>query len=354
MKHLFSISLAALLVAGFAGCGDVDVPATGYFGRVDTSGCVPTVCPITGDPIAEMKAWQVGHPCEPMPDELACRVRSVQDGMDWPDKVEEAIENASIEAEGFTDRQKEALRCLAYMPGVVQFAIGRSGNKSPGQLTLNMPVTLPNENGLTAQELINRHAAQQYIDRFGPYLGQIWNLNPLLSLASTVSGDIIITTRAEAYDGIPFRYPLDMEIRLDRYRQAPTWGGCPDLYLNTFIESQIPATAIETTDEGRLTPAQALQHVLSNNPDCASLSPAESETTLVVWNSQLHYRLFVGCMSHCGDYGWPFEAIVNAYTGNVVALTEECCVDCWDMDAMASAQPDSGAPAEEMPGSRSD
>lgn len=343
MHRLFQAGIAGLtitilMIGGTTGCEDADVPTTGYFGRVGTSGCVPTVCQVSGDPLSERKAWHVAHPCEPMPDELACRVRTVLDGEDWPDKVEEAIETASAEDESLTDLQKEALRCLAFMPGVNQFAIGRIRDGSPRQISLNMPVVL--QGG-------NRLAAQEYIDRFGPYLGQIWNLNRKLSLQTTVSGDIIITTSVNAYDGIELRYPQSMEIRLDRFQQAPTWEGCPNLYTNTVIDSQIVSGTIKTGEGGRLTPEQATRHVIESHPDCVELQ--ESDPTLVIWNSRLYYMLTVGCKSHCGDPGWPFEAVIDAYTGVVVDFSEECCVDCWEEDAKAFPEQDAAQPEDDIP-----
>lgn len=341
MKHLCISAVTALMAAGFTGCGELDVPTTGYFGRVDTSACVPTVCPATGNPFAEAKAWQIANPCQPLPDDLACRLRSAYDGEDWPDKVEQAIENASIEAGGFTDLQKEALRCLAYMPGVNQFAIGRPNTRAPEGLTLNIPLKIKGG---------NRLAAQTYIDRIGPYLGQIWDLGPKYVLKTTLQYDIEITTHAESYAGFTFMYGPKLTVRLDRSTTGPNSDACTDFYLNTRVDSNFVMNMeqMQISEKDRLTPEQARDKVLARYPDCRDIG--DSETPLYINNFHLEYLVEVGCTSHCGDPGWPFTARVHAYTGDVRDLSEECCVDCWNIDAMTgqqqdAAQPDSDSPA---------
>jgi hypothetical protein len=313
------------------------VPSHAFLIVPDTSACQAHVCEVGGDPYSEYKAWNLAHgACEAAPLDLLCRVKSQNQGTDWPAQADARIEAASVAAGGFTDTQKAALRCLAFLEPSQGFNVRAevAGAGSPSSLQLGLVLDLPGDADAVADA---------FLARLGPYVGAAYGVTADFDLETKVttdsgypwaSGGVNIRVIARTYKGIPLRNNDFFEATL-----MPVFGNsiapdqpCPGRYrlgdwTNGFFDRRL--RDVNVAQEGRVSLDTAVGNALAAcGATCWALADARAATWLSAQGLQFEFQ--VGCPSHCQEFpDWHCTYTVDAFTGAVLGGQEDCCVDCF-------------------------
>lgn len=211
-RMLQGLRLVGLLFC-LAGCAEdeaADSTAQGwnpFLGGADLGNCpAPVVCDpegkTSGDLYGELKQFIKSNPaCTPVPEDLLCKKRSAECGMDWPEKVRSLLEDKSIWTKDFEQDRIDALVCLAFISAAEDgtwrpwgFGVGIDA----GDVSLSLP--------LAPAEQTVASIVQYFEENYAGLLGVIWNLTDDYSFSRDVSGSpekaLYITYSLSTYKGL--------------------------------------------------------------------------------------------------------------------------------------------------------
>lgn len=274
--------------------------------------------------------------CELPPQETGCKLKSLWLGKSWPSKAEIQIIEASEKAGGFTEEQKTALRCLAYLEPSGEFKVSTwdMPTGTPQRIQLQLSLKLPEE---------PEKALESFLSEYGDLIGEAYHITSdyafetktFIASGYGMSGGISVYMIAKTYKGFPVRnVRLNFDL-IPATDEDPNTGQhitCKNKYDLAYIDGEFDRgiESLDLDDENMISAETAIEKALEKcGSDCGKL-PAEENPFLYIKFNKVMWETRVGCPSGCKSYpSWTCTYQINAHTGIVESGGIDCCVDCW-------------------------